>query len=142
MGIIPYIMIPKKDIPMANIGYARVSSTDQDFDGQIERLKAAGCNRLFSEKVSGKSRDGRHALQKALQTLQPEMKVEYNEKIYRGVGVHGCVFRSQCTANHHSPSSVPGAHTLDNTSVAFRGTANNNAAPNGISDSSSQPTGT
>jgi DNA invertase Pin-like site-specific DNA recombinase len=35
------------------IGYARVSSTDQDYDGQIERLKAVGCDRVFSEKVSG-----------------------------------------------------------------------------------------
>ena len=51
---------------MANIGYARVSSSDQDFDGQIERLKATGCDRVFSEKVSGKSQNGRHALQKAL----------------------------------------------------------------------------
>jgi DNA invertase Pin-like site-specific DNA recombinase len=64
-------MIPKMVIPMANIGYARVSATDQDYDGQIERLKTAGCDRVFSEKVSGKSRDGRHALQKALQTLKP-----------------------------------------------------------------------
>jgi DNA invertase Pin-like site-specific DNA recombinase len=56
---------------MASIGYARVSSTDQDFDGQIERLKAAGCERVFSEKVSGKSTNGRHALQKALKALHP-----------------------------------------------------------------------
>jgi DNA invertase Pin-like site-specific DNA recombinase len=58
-------------IPMANIGYARVSSTDQDYDGQVERLKAADCTKVFSEKVSGASQNGRHALQKALGTLQP-----------------------------------------------------------------------
>src|SRR5262245_11031532 len=56
---------------LANIGYARVSSTDQDFDSQIERLKAAGCNgRIFAEKASGKSTNGRHELGKALRALQ------------------------------------------------------------------------
>jgi hypothetical protein len=34
------------------------------------------------------------------------MKVEYNEKTYRGDGVHGRVFRSQYAANHHPPSPV------------------------------------
>jgi DNA invertase Pin-like site-specific DNA recombinase len=57
---------------MANIGYARVSSTDQDFDSQIERLKAAGCNgRIFAEKASGRSTNGRHELGKALRALRP-----------------------------------------------------------------------
>ena len=57
---------------MANIGYARVSSTDQDFDSQIERLKAAGCNgRIFAERASGKSTNGRHQLEKAVRALQP-----------------------------------------------------------------------
>ena len=56
---------------MAMLGYARVSSDGQDFNGQVERLKEAGCERIFSEKVSGKSRNGRHALQKALGTLKP-----------------------------------------------------------------------
>ena len=56
---------------MAQIGYARVSSTDQDYDGQVERLKTAGCERVFSEKVSGKAINGRTALQKALVALQP-----------------------------------------------------------------------
>jgi DNA invertase Pin-like site-specific DNA recombinase len=56
---------------MATVGYARVSSTDQDFDSQIERLKAAGCGRVFAEKASGKSTNGRHELGKALKALQP-----------------------------------------------------------------------
>ncbi|MHC2403335.1 DNA invertase Pin-like site-specific DNA recombinase [Bradyrhizobium barranii subsp. barranii] len=41
------------------IGYTRVSSTTQDHAAQIEALKAAGCERVFSEKVSGKSITGR-----------------------------------------------------------------------------------
>src|SRR5262249_26018878 len=56
---------------MANIGYARVSLVDQDFNGQIDQLKAASCDKVFSEKMSGKSTNGRRALQKALDTLQP-----------------------------------------------------------------------
>ena len=38
---------------------SRHRGTDQDYEGQVERLKAAGCERVFSEKVSGKSQDGR-----------------------------------------------------------------------------------
>jgi DNA invertase Pin-like site-specific DNA recombinase len=56
---------------VANIGYARVSSIDQDFDSQIERLKTAGCVQVYSEKVSAKSTNGRHALQKAMKALRP-----------------------------------------------------------------------
>lgn len=48
------------------IGYARVSSTGQNLDIQIEKLTNAGCEKIFQEKESGKSSDNRHELNKAI----------------------------------------------------------------------------
>jgi DNA invertase Pin-like site-specific DNA recombinase len=38
---------------MAIVGYARVSTRDQDLSAQIEALKAAGAETIYREKVSG-----------------------------------------------------------------------------------------
>src|SRR5262245_56621947 len=52
-------------------GYARVSSKGQDYIAQVEALKAAGCEKIFSEKASGKSTDGRPEFKKLLKALLP-----------------------------------------------------------------------
>ncbi len=49
------------------IGYARVSSTGQDYQTQLDKLQAAGCEKVFHEKQSGKSADDRAQLQAALE---------------------------------------------------------------------------
>lgn len=51
------------------IGYARVSTADQSLDLQLDALHKAGCERIYTEKISG-AKDDRPELQKALDTLR------------------------------------------------------------------------
>lgn len=53
-------------MPGVLIGYGRVSSVDQKLEIQTEQLKAAGCEKIFAEKMSGKAADNRAELQKCL----------------------------------------------------------------------------
>lgn len=57
---------------MARIGYARVSTIDQDLEIQLAKLKAEGCELVRSEKVSGASRDGRNELETVIAFLRPD----------------------------------------------------------------------
>lgn len=52
-------------------GYARVSSRDQDLSSQLAELKAAGCEKTYSEKLTGSTRDGRTQLARAVAALEP-----------------------------------------------------------------------
>jgi len=55
---------------MAQVGYARVSSTSQSLELQEEQLADSGCEKLFSEKVTGTTAKGREALQECLDWLR------------------------------------------------------------------------
>jgi len=50
-------------------GYARVSSQTQDYAAQVEALKAAGCERIYSEKASAASIRGRPEFGKLLKVI-------------------------------------------------------------------------
>lgn len=55
---------------MALVGYARVSSIQQDLTEQIEALKAFGCEKIFSGKHSGKAKDNQEQLNKMLDYIR------------------------------------------------------------------------
>ena len=56
---------------MALIGYCRVSTDDQSSELQRDQLTRAGCQRIFEERVSGKSVVGREELHAAIKFVVP-----------------------------------------------------------------------
>src|SRR6516165_519881 len=73
---------------MATIGYARVSSTDQDLAIQEEALRAAGCTIIRSEKRSGTKMEGRDQLQTILDFIHTGdvLTVTKLDRLTRSVG--------------------------------------------------------
>jgi DNA invertase Pin-like site-specific DNA recombinase len=55
---------------MTTYGYARVSTRDQDVAGQVAELTAAGCAKVYQEKISGAKSD-RPELAKVIRRLEP-----------------------------------------------------------------------
>lgn len=52
------------------LGYARVSTRDQNPDLQLDALRAAGCSRIFTDKASG-ALDARPELDRLIDQLRP-----------------------------------------------------------------------
>jgi DNA invertase Pin-like site-specific DNA recombinase len=57
-------------MPATTVGYARVSTSGQSLDIQLDKLKAYGCNKVFAEKRSGRQADSRPELQACLQFVR------------------------------------------------------------------------
>ncbi|MCL7946191.1 recombinase family protein, partial [Marinobacter sp. ATCH36] len=53
------------------IGYARVSTQDQNAELQVDALEKAGCEQVFQEKFTGKLRE-RPELSQCLRTLRKD----------------------------------------------------------------------
>jgi Resolvase, N terminal domain len=60
----------KRGLTMTTYGYARVSTNGQDLGSQETELLAAGCTKVFKEKVSGAKTD-RAELAKVIRRLEP-----------------------------------------------------------------------
>ena len=56
------------------IGYARVSTIEQNLDLQEDALKAAGCEKVYTDKTGG-TRAERPGLERALADLRPGDKL-------------------------------------------------------------------
>jgi hypothetical protein len=53
------------------VGYARVSTDDQNSDLQLDALKRAGCRRIYTDKGQGGAKRSRPQLDKCLSDLKP-----------------------------------------------------------------------
>ncbi len=69
MGYIVHNTGAKWGRVMTSYGYARVSTEGQTLDAQIAQLRAAGCAKIYREKISG-ARSDRDQLRRVLNTLE------------------------------------------------------------------------
>src|SRR5438552_13612278 len=61
--------MPKGELQAMRIGYARVSTRDQNLEMQLDALNKAGCRRIFTDKLSGAQVE-RPGLKEALSHLR------------------------------------------------------------------------
>jgi DNA invertase Pin-like site-specific DNA recombinase len=75
-------------IPVTIIGYARVSTTDQNLEVQVTALRAAGCDLARSEKRSGTTTSGRDELRTVLDFLRSGdvLMVTRIDRLARSIG--------------------------------------------------------
>src|SRR5713101_8298087 len=81
---------------MTIVGYARVSTIDQNLEIQEAALRAAGCDIIRSEKRSGTSTAGRAELQTVLEFLRPGdvLMITRIDRLARSIGDLQDIIRS------------------------------------------------
>ena len=82
---------------MTILGYARVSSTDQDLSIQEAALKAAGCEVIRAEKKSGTSTAGRDELGTVLDFLRKVINIGAAVEKARNAILHRLPLRTVLT---------------------------------------------
>lgn len=108
---------------MARIGYARVSTVDQDTAIQVEALKAAGCEVVREEKASGTTTKGRGELATILDFLRAGdvLVVTRVDRLARSIGDLQTIVRTirdkgaalACTEQPIDTSTAAGKAFLD-----------------------------
>ncbi len=93
------------------VGYGRVSSSSQHLDIQHEALAQAGCEKVFSEKMSGRSTDQREQLALALDFVREgdTLVVTRLDSLARSVGGRLDIGHNALTL--HLPSANPRVDT-------------------------------
>jgi predicted site-specific integrase-resolvase len=84
------------------IGYARVSTTDQDLDIQVAALKREGCTTIRSEERSGTTTEGRAELKTVLDFLREGdvLMVTRIDRLARSVGICRTLSARSAPAGH------------------------------------------
>lgn len=108
---------------MSRVGYARVSSVDQDTGLQIAALTAAGCGVIRQEKASGTSTNGRTELATVLAFLQngDTLVVTRIDRLARSIGDLQTIVRTikdrgaslECTEQPVNTGTAAGKCFLD-----------------------------
>jgi DNA invertase Pin-like site-specific DNA recombinase len=108
---------------MARVGYARVSTIDQDTALQVAALTAAGCGVIREEKASGTTTDGRMELATVLAFLQKGdvLVVTRIDRLARSIGDLQTIVKTikakgaslECTEQPVNTGSAAGKAFLD-----------------------------
>src|SRR5262249_17077327 len=108
---------------MTVIGYARVSTTDQDLSIQQAALKAAGCDTIRAEKHSGTTTEGREELRTVLDFIRKGdvLMVTRIDRLARSIGDLQDIVRAlrakgatlKATEQPIDTSTAPGKCLLD-----------------------------
>jgi len=84
---------------MSLIGYARVSTQDQDLSAQLEALEGGGCTKVFYGKQSGKSDDNQAKLQELLDYVREGDTVVLTKLDRMGRSLHKILVTIEALSN-------------------------------------------